>query len=114
MTPFNFDAMKFWFDLAQWFVTIALAVSVWLRKPGEDAGKAVAELREDVDSQLELTRTQLATLEERLRHMPTSTKLSELDGTVRALAAQVDGLTDSMTAIRSTLNRIETFLLTSK
>jgi hypothetical protein len=110
----NFDAMEFWFKVAQWLITLALAVSVWLRKPGEDAGKAVAQLRDDVDSQLNPIRTNLATIEVRLKHMPTAEKLSDLDGTVRALAVQVDGLTDSLSAIRNTLNRVENYLLTSK
>lgn len=107
----NGTDMKFWLDLAQWLVTIGLAISVWLRKPGEDAGAAVKALKEAVDTDLAAVKTRLATLDERVRHMPTSEELAELEGTVKAVGAQVDGLSEGLASVRMQLNRIENYIL---
>lgn len=47
----DFDP-KFWLDLVQWVFMGGLAVLMWARKPGEDAGNVVAEMR------IELARVQ--------------------------------------------------------
>lgn len=110
----NGTDMKFWLDLAQWLVTIGLAVSVWLRKPGEDAGAAVKALKESVDEELSTVNTRLATLDERVRHMPTSDELAELEGTVKAVSAQIDGLREGVKTMRIQLNRIEEYIMNAK
>lgn len=86
-------------DAAQ---TVALVV-LWLRKPGQDASAGVVRLDGE-----------LAVVKERMSHMPTSTDLAELEGAVQASKATLDALADSHVVVRSTLTRIEQYLLTHK
>ena len=75
-------------------------VMLWLRKPGEDAGKKA----DAVSGRVSL-------LEERLKHMPTSDELTELEGTVRAMDAKLNSLQEHQEQMRRTLARIEDYLL---
>lgn len=106
----NID-FNFWFGLLQWLFTLALAVTVWLRKPGEDAGKAVEALRTDYTNRSQAVDTHLATIDERLRHMPNSEELAELEGTVKAISEKVSGISVGMERQTTQLDRIENFLL---
>lgn len=105
---------KFWLDATHWLFTVVLAFSLWLRKPGEEAGQAVSALKEEHGKRLHEHSRLLALFEERMKHMPTSEELAELEGTVKTIASQVEGLGESMGTVRLQLNRIETYLLDRK
>lgn len=75
-------------------------VVLWLRKPGEDAGQKA----EAVGSRVNL-------LEERLKHMPTSDELTELEGTVKEVKATLEAMKEQQELARRTLARIEDYLL---
>jgi hypothetical protein len=109
-----FEGLKPWLDLVQWVFTVALGLFVWLRKPGEDAGAAVATLRADHDQRLHQHAARLTEIEAHMEHMPTSEELKELEGTVREIGQRTAGIADSMTTMRATLARIETYLLHSR
>jgi predicted nucleic acid-binding Zn-ribbon protein len=106
--------LKAYLDLIQWLLTGALAVFVWLRKPGEDAGEAVTALRRDVASQVNKVTYRLIAVEEHIKHVPTSDELAELEGTVKTIASQTHGLAESMQTMRVQLNRIEGYLLNAR
>lgn len=110
----NFSEGKFWFDVAQWICTIALAVTVWLRKPGTDAGLAVNALKADVDLRLNAYAQRLTEIEAHMKHMATSEKLMELEGSVKQLNERTMGIDERLKTMRETLVRIESFLLHSK
>lgn len=105
---------RFWLDLVQWLVTLGLAITVWLRKPGEDAGKAVDALRADHDQRLHQHGQRLTEIEAHMEHMPTTEDLKELEGTVKEIGERTAGIADGMGTMRATLARIETFLLHSR
>lgn len=83
-------------DAAQ---TVALVV-IWLRKPGQDAAQAVDHIKGRVD-----------VLEERIKHMPTTNELTELEGTVQAIKSTLDGLASMHDGMRKSLSRVEDYLL---
>lgn len=105
---------KFWLDLLQWVVTLAVALSLWLRKPGESAGKAVDELREQHASQLSDHRNRITALETHMEHMPDEGEFRTLEGQVKEIGQSLQGIRDSLEPIRKTLSRIEDFLLHSR
>lgn len=107
MTDIDF---KLWLGILQWLVTMALAVSVWLRKPGEDAGKAVQLLRTEFTGRAQMVDTHLATIEERLLHMPNSKELAQLEGAVSTIGERTLGLAEGLQSVRLQLNRMEDFL----
>ena len=106
--------IRFWLDLSQWLLMMVLAVTVWLRKPGHDAGEAVQALRIDLDKRLQGHSERLTEIEAHMEHMPTSEELEELKGTVKETGQRVAGIADGMSTMRNTLTRIETFLLNSR
>lgn len=83
-------------DLVQ---TIGL-VALWLRKPGETASEQVSVLTGRVD-----------VLEERIKHMPSSSELAELEGTVKAIQASLQGIQESQASVKAAVARIEQYLL---
>lgn len=106
----NFSDPRFLLDLAQTLVIVIL----WLRKPGQDAAAAVTALATRMDDELHALATKQTEIEERIRHMPTSTELAELEGTVRAIDARTEGMSDRISQMGTTLNRIESYLLNQK
>ncbi len=125
----NFTDPRFWLDLLQWCIVLAVAAATWLRKPGEAAIQGVATLRDHVDAQHksvssdmhalrrhvddqhQTIHSNLAILGERIAHMPTSEELAELAGNVKALAATQEALAQGQTAMSRSLARIEDHLL---
>ena len=91
----NFTDPRFLLDLAQTLVIVIL----WLRKPGADAAAAVTSMRE-----------RLGLVEERIKHMPTSEELAELEGSVRTINERTAGMNEAMNAMRGQLSRIDDFL----
>ena len=106
--------LKPWLDLVQWVFTFGLALVVWLRKPGEEAGKAIDTFRTEVVEEFADLGRRVTVMEEQVKHFPTNSELAELDGTVRAISMQTQGLNEAINTIRVQLNRIEAFLLNSR
>ena len=97
--------------------TIGMAVIslvVWLRKPGEDASKAVHALRADLTEQHNGLNVRLGKLEERIEHMPSSTELAELEGSVKEIKAQNNAQSERLNSISASVARIENFLLSNR
>lgn len=79
--------------------TLAVIV-VWLRKPGEDAGKALVEVRSRLD-----------VIDEKLRHVPTENELGQVETDVAAIRAVVDSLVEAIKRTDGSTRRIEDYLL---
>lgn len=103
-----------WLNVVLVLWSTALTVIIWLRKPGADAGAAVRALEQDQRLKHGEISGRLFTLEERVKHMPTSDELSELEGAVKAINERTAGLAEAIGTVRTTLGRIETFLLQHK
>ena len=95
-------------------VALIIAVAVWLRRPGADAARQLGVFGEGQAAIHQDHKNRLTTLEERIRHMPTKEELTELEGTVKQIDERTEGLAEAIGTIRTTLNRIESFLLSHK
>lgn len=104
----------FWLDAIQSIVLVALAFVQWLRKPGEDAGKAIKEHAQLVDEQLGGLRGRLQHVEDRLQHMPTDEELATLRGDVHAIKAQLEGQRELLKRVEHQTTLIHEHLLRSK
>ena len=91
-----------------------LSIAMWLRKPGEDAGKAVDTLRRETAEEVAEMGHRVTVVEQQIKHMPTSSEMAELDGTVRSISMQNSGLAEAIGTMRRQLDRIETFLLNAQ
>lgn len=101
------DALQILFSL----VTFAIAVAAWLRKPGEDARTA---LQTHITTEHAGLREKVSTMEERIKHMPTSNELSDLEGTVKAISAQMTAMSASVAAVHASQKLVEQYLLNAK
>lgn len=98
-------------DIVQLLLTLiamAMSVAAWLRKPGEDAKES---LQKHVTVEHAALREKVGTMEERLKHMPTSDELKDLEGSVKQLQAQLEALLRTMDSLRRSQQRIEDFLM---
>jgi uncharacterized coiled-coil DUF342 family protein len=124
---------KFWVWLGHMVVTAVIAVTVWLRKPGQDAASSVRRLRDNMNETVQKVRDELSRqtrelreimsneiadinsvqdrLEERVQHMPKREEVTEVRGDVKALVRQVEGLISTQNTQTMALSRIETYLL---
>jgi hypothetical protein len=117
----NLDA-KTVSDWLQWLVMAVISLVVWLRRPGEQAQGAVRNVQAQLAEQtVTLTNTmtrqhhdldvRLKVVETAMTHMPTTTDLVELEGTVKAMAAKVENVDEALKTVRASTTRIESFLL---
>lgn len=97
-------------DIAQWLVTLGLAVSVWLRRPGNDALGAVALLKTDLDTRLQAQSVRLVSIETHLEHLPSIEDLGDLKSLIKQLTERSEGAAETMRNLRKQLDRIEDFL----
>jgi len=102
---------KFWLDVAHWIGTVGLAFTIWLRKPGTDAGLAVTALKADMDARFNTHTQRLTEIEVHMEHMATSEALMQLEGTVKQIGERTAGIDERLKTVSVTLGRIETFLL---
>lgn len=102
----QWDNPGLWLDIAQ---TVAVVV-LWLRKPGEDAKSELATLREGTKRAQGELASRVGIVEERLRHMPTTEQLRELEAELSGIKARLEGLDDVAKTTRNTVQRIEDFL----
>lgn len=101
---------QFWWNVLLSVATTGLAIVTWIRKPGEDAAKAVAELREVISSEVSDLKHVQTQLEERIKHMPRQGEVSELAGDMKAMDSKMNALTESNRGQSLALHRIETWL----
>lgn len=103
-----------WLTLVLVLWSAALTAAIWLRKPGVDAAAAIAAAKEEHRVRQELLINRLVTLEERITHMPTRDELRDLEGGVGAIDERTKGLAEAIGTIRTSVGRIETFLLKAR
>lgn len=101
-------------DVIQSAVLAILALVAWMRKPGEEAGKALKQHAQLVDEQLGGLRGRLQHVEDRLQHMPTDEELATLRGDVHAIKAQLEGQRELLKRVEHQTTLIHEHLLRTK
>lgn len=128
-----------WISLAQFVWLVVLTVGAYLRKPGDDAGRAVATLKEATENaiaalRLEVSRSQQeatqdmaerrsrvsheiaelrsnqALMDERMRHLPTHNDIRALIDGMADMRGKLGALADGQRAQQNTLQLIQDFM----
>lgn len=81
-----------------------------LRKPGQDAAEQLVRFKAAAAETDGVLKGRLDVLEERVKHMPTTEELREVEGQLSAIKAEMGGLKDAVQSTRSGVIRIEEFL----
>lgn len=110
----NFTDPRFWLDLLQWLIVLATAATAWLRKPGEKAATAVADLSQRIDRERTEIVARIGAVEERIAHMPTDEELATLRGDVHSIKAQLEGQRELLHRVERQTALIHEHLLRSK
>ena len=106
----NLNDSRLWLDAVQWIFTLSLAITVWLRKPGTDALRAVDSLKTDLDHRLQDQSMRIISIETHMQHLPSVEDLGELKSLIKQLTERSDGAAETMRNLRKQLDRIEDFL----
>ena len=91
-------------------LTLGIAALMWLRKPGEDSGKAVERESAARTVQMAELSNRISRIEENLKHMPTNEELARLDGSLRESNARIESVQAMMARQGNQLDMIQRFL----
>lgn len=121
MDNIDYKAADVWLGLAQWAATGILAVWTYLRTQDRDnadavkaVGTKVEEVREAAESMHADLNLRLATVEERIKHMPTQDELARIEGDVAEVRAKLGGLEELLRRVEHQTNLIHQHLLTGR
>ncbi len=99
----NYDALKFWLDVAQWVFTIGVMIFVWIDRGRSDNRNLIKNL---ADRQ-EALEKRLISAEEHLKHSPTHDDIAKL-------REEYSGLNSKVDRMAITLDRIHDYLMNNK
>lgn len=104
------ESIKSWLDIFLLGWNVLLTLAFYLRKPGVDAGEAVARLEKKHAEELAKVNAELGVFAERMKHMPTDDEIGQLNAQVESIRATLQ----TIPRMQVQLDRIETFLLNNK
>jgi hypothetical protein len=117
----DYNAAKFWLDVAQWLFIGGLAVWAYLRGKDSDnklAIKAVADELAEFIAQSRLANDdqnhRLTTLQEKVNHLPTEQDLTHLSNDMSSVKAQINGMASLLSRVEHQTNLIHDHLLNNK
>lgn len=96
MEAVNWDAAKFWLDLAQWGVTIGIGIAVWVRTGRNQNRKAIEGLDRRV-----------LAIEKTLEHAPTHEDIAKVREEIAGMQSTLDTNTNMV-------QRMHDYLLNKK
>lgn len=117
----DYKEMGFWLDVAQWLSIGAVAVWGYLRGKDDDnataikaVNKSVVELRAVVEAGEAEQNLRLATIEERMRHIPNAEELARIEGDVSEVRTKVEGTLELLKRVEHQTNLIHQHLLNGR
>lgn len=105
------DDSLIWIQLGTVLWNCGLTAVLWLRKPGEDAARAVEAMGDEVEAKLRSQAQKITEICAHMEHMPTTEEIARLEGTMRQVNERISGLADGMKMMRSSLLRIDDYLM---
>lgn len=117
----DYRAAAFWLDVLQWLSIGVVAVWGYLRTKDKDNDTAVKKVAEELAEFIRISgeaqhaqNLRLTAVEERLKHMPTSDELAQIEGNVSEVRAKVDGIDDLLRRVEHQTNLIHQHLLNGR
>lgn len=117
----DYKAAGFWLDVLQWMSIGVVAVWGYLRTKDKDNADAIRRVAAEVagnaaraGENYQALSLRLATVEERLKHMPTSDEMAQIEGDVSEVRAKVDGIEDLLKRVEHQTNLIHQHLLNGR
>ncbi len=103
--------MKIWVDVAQFLITGAIGIYIYLVNKGDATNHRITTLAESHDARLDDHRNRIARIEEALKHMPTHDDLANIRSDIASLKAETQGQTQLLERLEKTVSRISDWLI---
>lgn len=117
----DYKAAAFWLDVLQWASIVAVGVWTYLRNKDNDndtaikaVNKSVGDLRTVVEAGEASQNLRLATIEERMRHIPSAEELARIEGDVSEVRTKVEGTLELLKRVEHQTNLIHQHLLNGR
>lgn len=107
----TYDAIKIWVDVAQFLITGAIGVYIYLVNKNDATDKRITNLSDQNDKRLDDHHGRISRIEETLKHMPTHNDLTGLKEDVAALKAETNSQTQLLERLEKTVGRISEWLI---
>lgn len=107
----NYDAIKIWVDIAQFAITGAIGIYIYLVNRGDATNRRITDLEKSHDERLDQHQSRISKLEEALEHMPTHNDLSGLKTDIASLKSETHGQTELLKRLEATVSRISDWLI---
>lgn len=107
----NYDAIKIWVDIAQFAITGAIGVYIYLVNRGDATNRRIDNLEKSHDDRLDKHGSRISKIEEALKHMPTHDDLSGIKTDIASLKSETHGQTELLKRLEATVGRISDWLI---
>lgn len=117
----NPDTLRFWFSVVEFLITAGVWIYVWVANRNRVTQEYAQRVEKELRGQIQKQEIDLTTLRERVHSLPTqlqmnsiSVKVGEIEGDMKGVKAELEGLNERFGNFTSSVRRIEDFLLNHK
>lgn len=102
-----FDSYKIVFDLVQWLFMGAVGLVTWQMKRDKTQDTQISDFRQEFMDKVAEHEVRLAHIDEKLKHVPSSTETA-------ALTERLNSLDKSIVTLNQNIGRVNEFLLNNR
>ena len=106
----DYTAMRFWFDLGQYLITIAIGVYVWLGNKVNAKSKEVLCVKQDVS----VINERVTRLESEVGHALSLEDLGSVHERINDISDQVANLSGKMDGVKGAMDMIQKHLISDR
>ena len=117
-TALNYEAAKFWFDVLQFILTLAIGVYVWVVNRHRVTHTRIAGLEDHVADKFADHEKRLITVEKDIEHLPDNDDVSILrqrtaaiEGDIKGVRQEIHGIRELMEPMSRSMDRMNDYLL---
>lgn len=107
----NYDALKIWIDVAQFAITGAIGIYIYLVNRGEAIDKRVSKFKDETFRKLGDHEGRLGRLEAVMQFLPTHNDMTSVKSELAKLSAETKGQTALLESLTKQVDRINEWLI---
>lgn len=106
----SYDAMKIWIDVAQFLITGAIGIYIYLINKNDATNRRIAKVEKDTDTRLDNHASRIAKLEGAIEVLPTHQDMNQLNNKVGSLARETSQQTGMLEGLTKQVALIQEWL----
>lgn len=107
----DYEAFRFWFDLAQFAATCLIGLYVWIGNRHTVTIKRITQMEDDIDGRLDDHGNRISRVEERIQHLPSQAQLAHLHESQSLVAEKLNLLIGRVDGINRAVDLMNQHLL---